>query len=63
MKGRTKLSINQATMREAIEYWLNETIFKTAIVVEKVTGQVVNDRTGEFHIDILEPEHTEGAEA
>lgn len=55
MKGSNELKLNQATMIEAMQYWLDSQLVHK-VVVESVSGQTINGRCMEYTIGFSEKE-------
>ena len=57
MKGANELQLNQATLVEAVQEYLDQrTTNKCRVTVESVTGQVVNGHTSYFKVKVTEAE-------
>ena len=64
MTGNNTLILNQATMNEAVEYWLKHTQLKQKAKVKKVTFDSGNGKySGDsFVVELLAVEEDEGAQ-
>ena len=57
MTGKNTLELNQATINEAIEFYLNERVFKEPVRVQTVTQKNAHNVT--FTVELREPEDRE----